>query len=151
MTPKLTIDMIPSTSWWDNARSRLPKGEWDRLRRAQYRVAGYKCEICGQSGLDQGARWPVECHEVWEYRLDGVQKLVRLIALCPRCHHVKHFGRTEVIGGWQLESAFRHLMAVNAWSAEDAKAHVQVAYEIWASRSSRDWEIDISFLTGGKA
>jgi len=148
MNPKLTIEMIPSTSWWDNVRSKLPAAEWDRLRKAQYLAAGYKCEICGQSGLNQGYKWPVECHEVWEYNPELFQqKLIRLIALCPLCHHVKHYGRTEMIGGKQLENAFRHLMNVNGWDRDQALGHTQVSYQVWQNRSSHDWTIDISVIT----
>jgi len=143
--PKLTIDMIPRTSWWDNARSNLPSGEWDRLRKATYKDAGGKCEICGQTGKEQGFRWPLECHEVWEYN-SGVQKLVRLIALCPRCHHVKHFGRTEMIGGWEVKMAFKHLMTVNGWTESKAEAHLRSAAELWSERSSHEWQIDISAI-----
>jgi len=36
---------------------------WDRLRRQVAAEAGERCEIFG----GRGRRWPVECHEVWDY------------------------------------------------------------------------------------
>ena len=48
--PKLTIELVPKGQWGTNLRSRLPKAEWDRLRKAQYQAAGYVCEICGGEG-----------------------------------------------------------------------------------------------------
>src|SRR5579862_704679 len=94
----LTINLIPSTAWYKNLRSELPKGEWDKLRKAQYKTANYVCEICGASGLEQGFKWPVEAHEVWEFDdKEHIQKLISLIALCPLCHMCQHYGRSSAI------------------------------------------------------
>jgi hypothetical protein len=141
----LTVDLIPSTSWWDNARSKLTKAEWDCLRKKTYKQAGYRCEICGASGLQQGAKWPVECHEIWNYDQDArVQKLVRLIALCPRCHQVKHFGRTQLLG--KEKEALEHLMRVNQWPKEDAILHIKQAFLTWKERSQIDWALNLDIL-----
>lgn len=89
---KLTIELVPSTSWFSNLRSLLSSEEWDKIRRGCYKNANYKCEIC--SGV--GPKHPVECHETWEYdEKQGIQKLIGLIALCPSCHEVKHVGLEE--------------------------------------------------------
>ncbi|MFA6235405.1 MAG: hypothetical protein WC824_14615 [Bacteroidota bacterium] len=113
----------------------------------QYELAGGKCEICGQSGIDQGFKHPLECHEEWNYNEDTkTQKLIRLVALCPRCHQVKHFGRTDMIGGKTRDEAYKHLRAVNEWTREEALAHIQVSYQVWQNRSSHEWKIDISVL-----
>lgn len=145
--PRLTIEMIPSTSWWDNARSRLLKGHWDALRKATYKAANYKCEICGGDGKAQGYHWSVECHEVWDYNPETkVQKLVRLIALCPKCHHVKHWGRTGLAGARQLQEAFLHLLTVNGWTSDQALDHIKAAQEQWVERSRIKWKLDLSGL-----
>ena len=62
---KLTIELVPSTSWGNNLRSEanLSKDRWDTLRRQSYRKAGYRCEICSEKGPTH----PVECHEIWHY------------------------------------------------------------------------------------
>ena len=58
---KLTIELVPQTAWYSNVRSNVTKSEWDVLRKACYKAAGYKCEVC--SG--KGPKHPVECHEMW--------------------------------------------------------------------------------------
>jgi hypothetical protein len=113
-----------------NVRSRVYRPVWDRLRRAAYAAAGNICELCGGVGRQH----PVECHEVWEYdESRRVQRLVRLIALCPACHAVKHYGRMMSMG--RAEEAAAHLMAVNGWDRETTRAHVQEAFETWRRRS----------------
>ncbi len=135
----LTIELVPVSTWGDNLRSRFKPSAWDRLRRECYAAAGHKCEVCG--GV--GPKHPVEAHEVWDY--DGethTQRLVRLIALCPACHEVKHFGRAMNEGN--MQRAFEHLRRVNGWSPNEAEAHVQAAFKLWAARCAHEWTIDIS-------
>lgn len=138
---KLTIELVPKGQWGANLRSELPKSEWDRLRKATYRKAGYVCEICG----GKGPKWPVECHEIWHYDEDTkTQHLVGLIALCPSCHEVKHMGRTMAVG--KGEKGMSHLMKVNGWSREDAQHYVEVVFETWSRRSRENWTLDLSWL-----
>lgn len=138
---RLTIELVPSSSWYDNVRSNVSRAEWDRLRRATAQTAGHRCEIC--SG--RGRRWPVECHEVWSFDDDtGVQRLVRLIALCPACHEVKHIGLASRRGRYAV--ALGHLARTNGWSREDAELYAQAAFEQWARRSARDWTLDLTVL-----
>jgi 5-methylcytosine-specific restriction endonuclease McrA len=92
----LTIELVPKTSWCKNLRNELTQEDWDVLRKEAYRRAGYECEICG----GRGEKWPVECHERWEYDdAANVQSLSGLVALCPKCHRVKHIGRVERMEG----------------------------------------------------
>lgn len=138
---KLTIELVPKGQWGANLRSALPKSEWDRLRKAAYRKAGYVCEICG----GKGPKWPVECHEIWNYDEDTkTQNLVGLIALCPSCHEVKHMGRTMAVG--KGEKGIAHLMKVNGWSREDAHHYIEAAFETWSRRSCESWTLDLSWL-----
>lgn len=141
MKPRLTIELVPTTCWYSNVRSEVSTAEWDYLRRGCYSRARWVCEVCG----GQGPKWPVECHEVWRYfDTTHVQKLVRLIALCPACHEVKHIGRAEATG--RGEAALRHLMQVNEWSRSRAQAYIQRSYGKWNDRSEFEWELDISWL-----
>ena len=48
--PKLTVELIPATVFFNNVRSALDKKDWDRLRRESYGKANHKCEICGDTG-----------------------------------------------------------------------------------------------------
>jgi 5-methylcytosine-specific restriction endonuclease McrA len=141
MYTRLEIELVPATSFYNNVRNIVSKEQWDFLRKECYKKANYKCEICGE----RGDKWSVECHELWEYDdIKHIQKLVRLIALCPNCHKVKHFGHTEIMG--KSEEALTHLMKVNNINKEKALEEVDKSFELWAERSEHDWEVDISFL-----
>jgi hypothetical protein len=137
----LTIELVPQGQWGTNLRSELPRKEWDRLRRATYKAANHRCEICG--GV--GRRHPVECHERWLYDNESkTQVLEGLIALCPACHEVKHIGRAGAVG--RLEQAVAHLMKVNDWEIERALDYIEEAFTIWAQRSEETWVLDVSWL-----
>jgi len=137
---RLSVELIPEPTWFRNARSLLPKEDWDVLRRAVYREAGYRCEICG----GQGTEYPVAAHEVWEFDDERhIQRLVRLIALCPPCHEVKHIGLAGVMD--RDEEAMAHLMEVNRWSRRRAEAHVDRAWDLWERRSRHGWEIVVDW------
>ena len=142
--PKLTVELVPETCWYSNVRSNVPRAEWDHLRKLVYAAAGHRCEICG----GHGRQHPVECHEVWEYDDERhVQRLARMVALCPRCHEVKHFGRAQMEGNERR--ALRWLKEVNGWTEAEAIHHVQAATFAWRERSRHEWELDISFLEDG--
>jgi hypothetical protein len=139
---KLTIELVPKTAWFKNLRSELPKDLWDRLRTQVYKNANYVCEICG--GI--GPTHPVECHEVWSYdNTNKVQKLERLIALCPACHEVKHMGLAAKRG--RQDIALRHLAEVNGWSLSDARTYAEACFELWAKQSKHKWTTDLHGLT----
>ena len=141
MKTKLTIELVPSTTWGENLRSMLSKSEWDRIRKSVYEKAKNKCEICG--GV--GPKWPVECHEIWQYEEESKTQFLRgFIALCPKCHQVKHMGRTMSIG--KGKQATQHLARVNGWSIQDAQYYIEVMFEIWHRRSQENWTLDISWL-----
>ena len=138
---KLTIELIPSTSWFSNLRSILTSGEWDKVRKSCYKSANYKCEVCG--GV--GEKHPVECHETWEYdEINGIQKLISLIALCPSCHEVKHIGLAGIKG--RTQEAIEHFCKVNACTKTEAEKYIKEAFETWNKRSEQEWQLDISKL-----
>lgn len=137
----LTLDLVPSSTWYDNLRSRLRPSEWNRLRKATYAAADHKCEVCG----GKGPKHPVECHEIWHYDEDTrVQRLTGLIALCPSCHEVKHFGRAQALGRGAV--AMAHLMKVNQWTQAQAAVHIHTSFELWQRRSAIEWVLDLSWL-----
>jgi len=92
----------------------------------------------------------VECHEKWEYDArQQSQRLVCLVALCPACHAVKHFGRTQAEG--REQEAMGHLMKVNRWTRSKASWHIKQALETWKARSKVVWKLDITWLrTSGR-
>ncbi|UBV45495.1 hypothetical protein LAJ19_20425 (plasmid) [Deinococcus taeanensis] len=141
--PRLVVELVPATSWFENLRSLLAPADWDRLRRQTYRAARYRCEVCG----GRGEAHPVECHERWVYdEVAGTQTLSGLIALCPLCHLVVHFGYARTVG--RQEEAGRHLMRVNNWSRREAHGHVQAAFATFERRSGQHWRLDVSWLAG---
>lgn len=143
---KLTIELVPSTCWYSNVRTTLPTKEWDRLRRESYEKAGHKCEICGQTGKEQGYRHNVECHEIWYYDDENkIQKLMGLISLCPRCHQTKHLGRAYAIGIQDVVLA--HMREVNGWSESETLKYITECFDKHAERSKHKWSLDISVLS----
>jgi len=139
--PKLSIELVPQTSWWTNVRSMVSRKTWDIIRRQTYAEANYCCEICG----GKGTKHPVECHEIWHYDdKKGIQKLLKMIALCPKCHEVKHIGLSSIRG--RLKEATTHLAKINGWNEQEANVYIDDAFKIWHGRNCIKWKIDISFL-----
>ena len=138
---KLTIELVPAGAWFTNLRSILTTPEWDVIRKKQYKKSGYVCDVCG----GKGERWPVECHEIWEYDDENhAQKLVRFTSLCPACHMVKHIGLAEIRG--KYDEALRHLMKINEMSQTDARMYIDGQFDVWRYRSQHEWKIDISLV-----
>lgn len=141
MRELLIIELVPKSCWYSNVRSNVSKEEWDRIRKIVFDRAGRVCEVCG----GRGRRWPVECHEMWMYDDERhIQKLVKLVALCPSCHEVKHMGLAGIRG--RAGAAMAHLAKVNNWSMSDAQHYVDAAFETWHRRSRHQWTLDISYL-----
>lgn len=144
--PKLEIELVPSTCHYSNARTILKTKLWNKLRFMVYERAEHKCEICGETGLEQGYNHKLECHEIWKYddtRL--IQKLLGLIALCPLCHQAKHIGRSFAMG--RQDIAINKLMTVNNWSEKKTHEIISEAFEINKERSKHNWKLDLSVLT----
>jgi hypothetical protein len=107
-----------------------------------YELAGKRCEVCG----GRGSKHPVECHEVWEYdETARVQRLVRMVALCPACHEVKHIGLANIKGRGEIAAA--HLAEVNDWTPQVTAVYIDQAFDVWKARSNRTWSLDVSALT----
>lgn len=135
---KLSVELVPKTCWYVNVRSNVPTRVWDKIRKRVYEQAGYVCEICG----GKGKKHPVECHEVWSYDdIKHIQKLEKMIALCPACHNVKHLGRAKMTG--QYHVALYHLMKVNNMSYEDVLVYARTVFEQWLLRSQHTWKLNL--------
>jgi hypothetical protein len=138
---KLTVELVPSTCWYVNVRSSVGQSKWNQIRKEVYKLAGYKCEVCG--GV--GSTWPVEAHEIFEYDdQNHVQTLTRIIALCPKCHEVKHLGRAMSCGN--LDAAKEHLANVNEWTVKEADDYVAEQFDVWRERSKHNWTLDLTIL-----
>lgn len=137
----LTIEVVPKSLWAVNLRDKLGPTGWDKIRKACYAKAGYVCEICG--GV--GPKHPVECHEIWAYDdMKHVQKLAGLIALCPACHEVKHYGRACAVG--RAEEAQHHFLEINGCTPQQMRAYIEEVKALWEKRSECEWTQDLSWL-----
>lgn len=142
---KLTVELVPKTCHFSNVRTTIKPKEWDKIRFISYEAAGNRCEICKESGKDQGYKHNVECHEIWEYDDENlIQKLIGLISLCPTCHQVKHIGRAMAIG--KDKECFAQLAKINKWTPEQIVKHIEDAFIIYRERSQYKWDLDISIL-----
>lgn len=140
-TPFLIPDMVPSTTWGDNVRSAVSEARGDELRRYTYAASGYRCEACGSDGQPH-----VEAHELWKFlEQAGVQKLVRLVCLCPLCHKSKHLGFANRMG--ILPEVHAHLKWLNQWDDAQLATYLADAKLLWEWRSQRSWQVDLSWLS----
>ena len=138
---RLTIELVPETSWYSNLRNRVGRELWDKIRYESYKNAGYKCSVCGSGKAS------LYCHEVWEYDDDKhIQKLKGFVALCLACHMIKHIGYAGIqgeAGRLDYNSLIRHFKWVNGCSYEDFKLARDMAFEVWEERSWYEWTIEL--------
>lgn len=138
----LTIEVVPSSCWYSNVRSNVTAHTWDRLQKETFSSANHKCEICHSPAA-------LDCHEIWEY--DDhlcIQRLIRLVALCPSCHLVKHIGLAIKEG--KIEEALKWFCLVNQTTSSEAVAYVQRAMQIHAIRSQYQWQLNLDYLSTKK-
>lgn len=159
---KLSIELVPQTAWWSNVRSNVTRAQWEVCKRYANAKTGGVCIVCGDVGQNQNRKHAVEAHEIWDYDDERqIQTLVDIVPLCPRCHQVKHIGRSQaVMSPYMYDQLVRHLCRVNGWwnsfaiasnspNAEDtrhAQRYINTCFEVWAERSRHAWELDITFL-----
>jgi hypothetical protein len=136
-TKILSLNLIPSTSWWKNARSEIPKSEWDRVRKQVYQKANYTCEICGVKSER------LDCNELWEYK-GNEQILIGLEAICRNCHLTQHMGYASISGKGQ--QALEHLLKVNKWTPEQGQKYVLEKFSEWGERSKKKWTLNLDYL-----
>lgn len=142
---KLTVELVPKTCHYSNVRTTVSAVEWDLIRFLAYAKANHVCEICGHTGLEQGYKHKVECHEIWEYDdKNKIQRLAGLISLCPLCHQVKHVGRANAMG--KQAEVFKQLEEVNGWCHKEVVEHIAACFEKYKERSKFQWKLDLSLL-----
>jgi hypothetical protein len=137
---KLTIELVPNTSWYNNLRKVMTKADWDKLRKSVYVQYNYHCAVCGTAGR-------MNCHEIWEYDDEKrIQYLRGFVALCDMCHHVKHIGLAHNLAE-QRELNFAevemHFCRVNNCTPVQMDEIIQAAFDVWEQRSGNSWEIDL--------
>ena len=95
---RLTFELVPKPLWGNNLSHRMTRSDWGKVRAQAITSQDGVCGICG------GNQQPLECHERWEYEDEKhLQTLAGFIALCRKCHAIKHFGRQELLAKkkWQ--------------------------------------------------
>lgn len=138
---KLVPELVPSSCWYSNVRTNVSRSQWDIIRKKVYSNANYNCEICGGRGL----KWPVECHEIWDYNEEThIQTLTGFVAICPSCHMVKHIGLAGIKG--KTKEATSHMIKVNQCSILEAQHAISKCWADWQRRSEIEWILDISYL-----
>lgn len=138
---KLTIELVPKSCWFSNLRSNLSKEQWDSIKKESFLKANYRCQIC--NGV--GDKWPVECHEIWSYNDKlKIQTLTGTIALCPKCHMVKHIGLAKINGNFQVTK--EHFKRINNLNETDALFEINQSFKVFAERSKSNWILDASII-----
>jgi hypothetical protein len=131
--PRLVFEPIPAASRYATLANLLPRDEWDDLRRAVYRGAGYRCQGCARE--DQ-----LHCHEVWQYNpATGSQWLRGFRALCPPCHDATHI--TFVRDPRRRADLLQHFAAVNRIGMEEAGQLLREAQRRQALLDQRQWTV----------
>ncbi len=137
---KLRIELVPSTSWYENLRKHMTEKSWDTIRKKVYADYGHKCAICGAEGR-------LNCHEIWEYDdRKHIQELAGFIALCDLCHHVKHIGLAGILaskGELDYEKIVEHFCRVNNCDKHTFERHREMAFDQWQKRSQHKWRVDL--------
>ena len=117
---KLKIELLPKGAWGNDFSRTLSKKDWDILRKKCYERANHKCTICGFITDD------LDAHEVWDFNIKRrTQTLMDIVALCSRCHGVKHIRNSERLGFG--ENAKRHFMKINKCNELEFAMHLAKA------------------------
>lgn len=136
---KLELEPVPASSWGISLANKLPKKEWDRLRREAYQAANYQCMICGALGSRLNA------HERWVFNdKKRVQQLKELVCCCDLCHDVCHFGRSlQVYSKQYVAKLVRHWCTVNGRSVKDFKVHELETRELNRKRADKFYTVKV--------
>lgn len=126
---KLTINLLPKGAWNNDFSKTLHKKDWDKLRMFVLKRAGGKCEICGFKTNE------LDVHEEWDFDTQNkTQTLKQIIAICSKCHGVKHFKNSVRLG--HGEDAEKHFMNVNNCSEMEFANHLNKALLDYNERNS---------------
>ena len=143
---KLTIDLLPKGAWGNDLSKTLSSKDWDILRNYCYKRYKYKCAICGEQSDKLNA------HEEWDFDIvNKTQTLKNIIALCPKCHGVKHMKNSERLG--YGENAKRHFMTINNATEIEFANHYSQALLLFEERNNiYRWKIvaDLSNFGGSE-
>lgn len=140
---KLTIELLPKGAWNNDFSKTLPKKEWDILRKTCYEKAKHRCQICGMQTDN------LDAHEVWNFNMETkTQTLINILALCSRCHGVKHYRNSERLG--YGEEAKNHFIKVNNCNELEFATHlVQAEIDFKNRNKIYRWKINANLSKFG--
>lgn len=136
---KLTIELIPKSTWKMNCRSLLSSAQWNFLKKQIVSHADNVCQICGDEDTN------LDCHEVWGYRYNSrVQYLKDLIAICKLCHLTKHYGRTQAVESKEVFALMtKHILRVNKITMDQFQSYLKDVEEEQNIRTLVNWKVKI--------
>ena len=146
---KLTVELVPYTSFESNLRYTLSKEDWDIVRKSAYKRYEYQCGICGKNNVVLSA------HEEWDYIITdkknktGIQKLTNIISLCNECHMIKHIAFADELaaqGKLDMKKLVQHFLDVNNCSLDRFVLHYADSLKKWEKQSEYKFDLDIDFL-----
>src|SRR5258708_5349717 len=136
---KLQIELIPSSSWGKNLRTRMPQRQWDLHRKRVYELASNRCQICGGAGK-------LHCHEMWQFDdTSKTQTLVGFHAVCNICHFANPIGKAQDLADadqLDIDAVVSHFLKVNACDMAAFMRHKTEAFLRFHVRSQFEWRID---------
>lgn len=137
---KLTIELVPSSSWQNNLRGILKPKMWKEIRKKVNKKDNERCSVCNSKGR-------LHAHEVWEYNDQSkIQTLKNIISLCYYCHGVKHFGYTTLKNSENKEKFVKHFMKVNKCDRLTFQKHLIDETGKFNERSEYEWQLDLTKL-----
>jgi len=142
MKYKITIEVIPNQLHYKSLRQKVSSEEWNKIKQEIFKKERYKCWICGS------IEKPLEAHEFFDYNeKKGIQKLIAIHHLCKPCHHIKHFGFSNIsLNEKEIERLRNHFCKVNCCSINDFKKHEKQVFNIWNKRNKIGWKQDFSIF-----
>ncbi len=119
---KLTLELVPDICKLQSLERFLTSKAWNMLRKQTLEECHEQCAICGASAPPS-----LHCHEQWGYDDEThIQRLVRLIMLCPMCHHTKHM---SAHGSVTPEELVQHFIKMNDCSRQEFDTYYQQCSE----------------------
>ena len=145
----LTPALVPRPLWGRSVYNRLPRKQWESLRRTVLEVAANTCTHCAEQYDSH-----MVCHEVWTY--DDVKHVATLTAfeiVCRDCDSVLHLGKSLLIGAKKHDEgsaergdqAVKQLMKVSGITKRQANTLIDDAFGRWMDRSKhKTWAVKIA-------
>ncbi|WP_187686793.1 hypothetical protein [Nocardia wallacei] len=142
-------DLLPPSTHGSNIRGIVDRAIWDALRIPVCTAADNRCEICGEQAVRNGRPARPDCHEKWVFDTGSdrpVQRLKRLIALCPGCHQVQHSGLARVKRA--EHEVVARLCRLNNWTQDQAADDLDRSSARCRYLDRFEWDLDLSVLRG---